>query len=168
MKLVKCHCGGEAVLGPGTNRIEQRGAAEVELARLRALQSIVAKRMKIAGIVKAITVASSAAEQDRLQEPLREAMKEPAATPKQLELAKIKAAFLRRDAVEVHCPDCGAWVWAWTKDEATNRWRKATAKLSTLKPCCLASEDVRVDHDGMMLVRCNECNTRHLPLGTRA
>ena len=126
--LSKCHCGGEASVGPGTNRIKQRGAAEVEYARLRKL---------------------------------------PKATRKELGLAEIKLKFLQYECFECRCPDCGAWCWGRTEEGAGNLWNRAIQKLAALKDCCKASDDVRVDHDGMVLVRCAECDLRHLPLGTR-
>lgn len=166
MNLSKCHCGGEAVVGPGTNRIKQRGAAEVELARLRAMPTAASKRLQLLAVSKKLETAK-ASEVEEVQTTLLRIAAVPSASVKELQLAENKLKFLQAECFECHCDKCGAWCWGRTEKDAGNLWNRAIQKLAVLKDCCKASGDVRVDHDGMVLVRCNECNLRHLPLGTR-
>ena len=164
--LSKCHCGGEASVGPGTNRVEQRGAAEVEFARLRKMPTAASKRLRILGLTQEMESANPK-EFEKLQAMLLKVVAVPSASPKELGLAEKKVRFLRNEAFECRCQDCGAWCWGRTPKGAGNLWNRAIQKLSGLKDCCKASDDVRIDHDGMVLVRCAKCDLRHLPLGTR-
>lgn len=94
-------------------------------------------------------------------------IEDPAATVRERQQATIVVGALLRDVEEVHCPNCSAWCHGGPGEDVRNLWNKAIERLQNLKPCCRASEDVRTDYDGQVMVRCNECHTRHLPLGTR-
>jgi len=83
---------------------------------------------------------------------------------RELEVAALKAEALKADVSEVHCQKCGAFAWGETDEIVVNRWNRGTEKLATLKDCCKAADDVRIDYDGMTLIKCGVCGTRHLPL----
>jgi hypothetical protein len=71
---------------------------------------------------------------------------------------------LQADVWEVRCETCGAFCWDRDEHYATALWNKSVERLANLPACCAASEDLRVDYDGMEIVKCHTCERRHLTL----
>jgi len=165
--LPLCPCGGTPVLQPSANRVAKREAAAALLAEATKRfnnpvppATIAKMAVKAAADMASTDLAVKATAVATLKEIELSAL----GTRRGVEMAKTAHDALAKDVVEVCCQKCGAFVWHDTENDVVNRWNRAVVKLATLKPCCKAATDRRVDHDGMALVRCAECGVRHFTL----
>lgn len=183
--LLDCPCGGSPVLQISKNRVTAKDEAIDLLVRAEAARDSGAVVSQQA-LLKAIDDSQSdnedvAAEAAEVIERAREAQ---LGTRKSLETIQHKIQCLENNVVEVRCPDCNSFIWHGdpeggdiADEEAQKRaihyavgcWNRAVEKLETLEDCCkeCASDPKcrKVDHDGMVVVKCHHCGIRHHPLG---
>lgn len=149
--LALCPCGGLASVHPSAHRQEVRAKAEARLSQLSALLSEAATLQgldRVGRLRQEITRTEARKEYERLMQ--------------------VILPTLQADVWEVRCEVCGAFCWDRDEHYVTALWNKAVARLATLDECCATSPDVRVDYDGMEIVKCETCQRRHLPLKPQA
>ena len=84
------------------------------------------------------------------------------------ERLEMALSALEGDHYEIECPKSGVFFHHADEAEARLAWNKFVKRWNNgLKDCCKTEENQhnRTDYDGMTVVRCTKCGSKHLPFG---